>query len=166
MSSLDMKNSRPYSGREKFTNFLKHLFLFQGGTFTPRLKKQAPNRKDGLYEVNVTIGKRLDGSLIRKSFYSSTSKDEARRQAERYKIEQAVAEQADVAFAERTTKFNDWAEKWLTANKLGKVKGSITAHVWVRCRTILSLTLAPLCWITLSRWIFKLFSTKRKDMFP
>ena len=116
--------------------------------------------------MNVTIGKRLDGSLIRKSFYSSTSKDEARRQAERYKIEQAVAEQADVAFAERTTKFNDWAEKWLTANKLDKVKGSITAHVWVRCRTILSLTLAPLCWITLSRWIFKLFSTKRKDMFP
>ena len=52
----------------------------------PRPKKQAPNRKDGLCEIKITIGKRLDGGLIRKSFYSHISKEDARKQAERYKI--------------------------------------------------------------------------------
>jgi integrase len=90
----------------------------------PRPKKQAPNRKDGLYEIKITIGKRLDGSLIRKSFYSHISKEDARKQAERYKIEHAVAERTGAAFVEHTTAFNDWAEKWLTTYKLGKVKGN------------------------------------------
>ena len=43
----------------------------------PRPRKQPPNRKDGLYEVKITLGRRLDGSLVRKSFYSSISKDDA-----------------------------------------------------------------------------------------
>ena len=67
----------------------------------PRPRKQPPNRKDGLYEVKITLGRRLDGSLVRKSFYSSISKDDARKQAERYRIKQAVAEQTGIAFIDR-----------------------------------------------------------------
>lgn len=90
----------------------------------PRPKKQTPNRKDGLYEVKVTIGKRIDGSLVRKSFYSSISKADAKAQAERYKIERAVAEQTGEAFVERSRRFDDWARHWLKTYKLGKVKGN------------------------------------------
>ena len=35
-----------------------------------RPKKEKPNRKDGCYEVKITIGTAVDGTLIRKSFYS------------------------------------------------------------------------------------------------
>lgn len=96
----------------------------------PRPKKEAPNRKDGLYEVKITIGKRIDGKLIRKSFYSHTSKDDARKQAERWRIEQAVAEQTGAAFVERNVTFEQWARKWLKTYKLGKVKGNTYAGTY------------------------------------
>ena len=57
-----------------------------------RPKKDAPNRADGLYEVKVTIGKDFSGKLIRKSFYSTVSKADARAKAEQYKIDHAVYE--------------------------------------------------------------------------
>ena len=50
----------------------------------PRKKKEQPNRADGLYEVKMTVGKKMDGSPIRKSFYSHVSKDDARRQGQKY----------------------------------------------------------------------------------
>ena len=40
-----------------------------------RPKKEKPNRKDGCYEIKITVGKSVDGSLIRKSFYSTKSKE-------------------------------------------------------------------------------------------
>ena len=49
----------------------------------PRKKKEQPNRADGLYEVKMTVGKKMDGSPIRKSFYSHVSKDDARRQGQK-----------------------------------------------------------------------------------
>lgn len=55
-----------------------------------RPKKEAPNRSDGLYEVKVTVGKDFNGKPVRKSFYSSVSKADARAKAEQYKIEQAL----------------------------------------------------------------------------
>ena len=55
-----------------------------------RPKKEAPNRADGLYEVKVTIGKDFNGKFIRKNFYSSISKADAKAKAEQYKIDQAV----------------------------------------------------------------------------
>ena len=60
-----------------------------------RPKKEAPNRKDGLYEVKVTVGKDFNGKLIRKSFYSSISKADAKAHAEEYKMKQAVYEATD-----------------------------------------------------------------------
>lgn len=88
----------------------------------PRPKKEQPNRKDGLYEVKITTGKTLEGKLIRKSFYSSISKDDARRQAEEWKVSQKVAQQTGNIFVEKSVTFADWARKWLETYKEGKVK--------------------------------------------
>ena len=90
----------------------------------PRPKKEQPNRKDGLYEVKITTGKTLEGKLIRKSFYSSISKDDARRQAEEWKVSQKVAQQTGNIFVEKTVTFADWARKWLETYKKGKVKSN------------------------------------------
>lgn len=87
-----------------------------------RPKKEQPNRKDGLYEIKKTIGKDMYGRPIRKSFYSSISKNDARKQAEEYIICQQVADITGESFIKRTITFGDWANQWLTTYKLGKVK--------------------------------------------
>ena len=46
--------------------------------------KEKPTRSDGLYEIKATVGRRFDGTPIRKSFYSSVSKADAK--AEKYRI--------------------------------------------------------------------------------
>ena len=88
----------------------------------PRPKKEKPNHGD-MYEVKITVGRALDGSLIRKSFYSQISKADARRQAEEWKTAQAVAEQVGDAPAPRAElTFERWADKWVKTYVLGKVK--------------------------------------------
>lgn len=87
-----------------------------------RPKKEEPNREDGLYEVKVTIGKTFDGKLIRKSFYSTISKADARAKAEQYKINQAVREVTGEAPEAPVTAFSTWARKWLETYKEGTVK--------------------------------------------
>ncbi len=87
-----------------------------------RPKKEAPNRKDGTYEVKVTIGKDFDGKLIRKSFYSTISKADARAKAEQYKIEQAVYKATGDIPEPDVMTFEKWAEKWLDTYKKGIVK--------------------------------------------
>lgn len=82
-----------------------------------RPKKELPNRKDGTYEVKITIGKTFEGKLIRKSFYSSKSKADARLKAEEYKIKIAVAEQTGEQFISKSYTFNQWADKWLNVIK-------------------------------------------------
>lgn len=83
----------------------------------PRPKKEAPNRKDGLYEVKITVGKRMDGTLIRKSFYSTISKADARAQAEAYRVEQRAAEITGTVFAPTGTGFTTWGRVWLKTYK-------------------------------------------------
>lgn len=87
-----------------------------------RPKKDAPNRADGLYEVKVTIGKAFDGKLIRKSFYSTVSKADAKAKAEQYKINQAVRDITGEAPEAPVTAFSTWATKWLETYKEGTVK--------------------------------------------
>jgi len=58
----------------------------------PRKKKEAPNRADNRYEVKITVGTRPDGSLIRKSFYSTISKADAKKQADKWKIQHEAEE--------------------------------------------------------------------------
>ena len=83
----------------------------------PRKKKEAPNRKDNLYEVKVTIGKNFDGTLIRKSFYSPISKEDAREKANQYKIEKEVATRTGIGFLDQNVTFTHWAYQWLEIYK-------------------------------------------------
>lgn len=86
-----------------------------------RPKKEKPNHGN-VYEVKVTIGKNFDGSLIRKSFYSTVSKADARAKAEQYKISQAVQEITGEAPEPHRMTFETWAYKWLETCKKGTVK--------------------------------------------
>lgn len=83
----------------------------------PRPKKEKPTRADGIYEVKVTIGHSLDGKLIRKSFYSSVSKDDARAKAEEYKIKQEVTARTGIIDPSENVTFEKWARKWLEVYK-------------------------------------------------
>lgn len=82
-----------------------------------RPKKEKPTRADGIYEVKVTIGHTLDGNLIRKSFYSSVSKADARAKAEEYKIKQEVTNRTGIIDPSNTITFEKWARKWLEVYK-------------------------------------------------
>lgn len=86
-----------------------------------RPKKEKPNHGD-LYEVKVTIGKAFDGKLMRKSFYSTVSKADARAKAEQYRISQAVQDITGETPEPRRMTFDTWAHKWLETYKKGTVK--------------------------------------------
>ena len=98
----------------------------------PRPKKEQPNHAGGLYEVKITVGKTIDGKLIRKSFYSSTSKADARAQAEQYKIDREVASQTGAGFISKDITFADWARKWLKIYKQPSVKASTYTETYLR----------------------------------
>ena len=87
-----------------------------------RPRKETPNRADGLYEVKITIGKGFDGKLIRKSFYSSVSKADAKAKAEQYKIGQAVYKATGELPEPSVMTFEKWINKWLDTYKKGVVK--------------------------------------------
>jgi len=94
-----------------------------------RPKKEKPNHGN-VYEVKVTVGKTFDGALIRKSFYSSVSKADARAKAEQYKVNQAVQEITGEPVTENRTTFETWARRVLESLK-GTVKDS-TYHLTYR----------------------------------
>ncbi len=80
-----------------------------------RPKKGKPTHGD-YYVHRITIGKKLDGTPIRKAFYSRQSKEEARRKAEEWQIAQQVAYMTDSAIDTGKT-FADCAAMWLTVKK-------------------------------------------------
>ncbi len=87
-----------------------------------RPRKEQPNRSDGLYEVKITIGRNSNGSLIRKSFYSSISKEDAKKKAEDFKLNQKVSIITGTNYVEKQINFKQWALQWLETYKKGKVK--------------------------------------------
>lgn len=70
--------------------------------------------------MKVTVGKDFDGKPIRKSFYSTKSKEDAK--AEQYKINQKVQELTGEAVIESRTLFATWARERLQTYKKGRVK--------------------------------------------
>jgi integrase len=88
----------------------------------PRAKKESPNRADKRHEVKITIGKALDGKLIRKSFYSSVSKADAKKQADAWRVEQRAYELSGKSYINAEISFKDWAILWLKKYKLNTVK--------------------------------------------
>lgn len=86
-----------------------------------RPKKEAPNHGH-LYEIKVTVGKGIDGKPIRKSFYSSTSKQDARIKGDEYLAQKRAAEITGLGFASENKSFETYAKQWLETFKKGKVK--------------------------------------------
>lgn len=87
-----------------------------------RPKKEKPNHASGMYEVKITVGHDFNGKLIRKSFYSSISKADAKAKAEQYKIDHAVQEITGKLPEPDVMTFETWARKWLETYKKGVVK--------------------------------------------
>lgn len=87
-----------------------------------RPKKDRPHHSSGMYEYKATIGHTFDGKPIRKSFYSSVSRDAAKAKAEEYIINSRVAEQTGEAYVAKQERFDSWAIKWLETYKKGNCK--------------------------------------------
>lgn len=81
-----------------------------------RPKKEKPNHGK-YFEVKKTIGHKLNGSPIRKSFYSETGKADASKQGEDWIVAHKVAEQTGTPFIEKNVTFAQWAKKWLEVYK-------------------------------------------------
>ena len=92
-----------------------------------RPKKEKPNHGK-YFEVKKTVGHKLNGDPVRKSFYSPTSKDDAREQAKKWMVEKEVSERTGEAFIEKDIAFAEWAKKWLEVYKKPNVDGN-TYHL-------------------------------------
>lgn len=92
----------------------------------PRPKKQAPNRADGRYQYALTIGTDISGKRIRKYFYSTKSKADAKAKAEEWQISQQVSVITGLDLGTSTgVNFTKWANAWLQS-----VKGSVKDNTW------------------------------------
>ena len=87
-----------------------------------RPKKEKPHHSSGMYEYKATIGHTFDGKPIRKSFYSATSKANAKAKADEYMVNSRVAEQTGSTYVANETSFSKWARKWLETYKKPNVK--------------------------------------------
>ncbi len=117
----------------------------------PRPKKEKPNRSDQRFEVKRTVGHTFDGRPIRKSFYSTISKADAKRRAEEYLISSKAATLAGIPMQRGSASFADWAEHWLSAYKERTVRPSTFVNTYqntVRVDLIPYFGKAPLTSIT------------------
>ena len=88
-----------------------------------RPKKDIPHHSSGMYEYKTIVGNNIDGTPIRKSFYSAKSKADAKQKAIEYKIKQGIADATGELFVEKNATFESYAKKFL-ASVLGTVKDS------------------------------------------
>lgn len=76
------------------------------------------------YEYKITLGKDINGELIRRSFYSTKSKSDAKKKAEdfklKYEMEMCLCGESTI----RAVKFSDWAHSCLTMYKKPYVKAN------------------------------------------
>lgn len=75
-------------------------------------------------EYKITLGKDINGELIRRSFYSTKSKSDAKKKAEdfklKYEMEMCLCGESTI----RAVKFSDWAHSCLTMYKKPYVKAN------------------------------------------
>lgn len=76
------------------------------------------------YEYKITLGKDLNGSLIRRSFYSTKSRADARKKAEDFKLHHEMELFLCGESTVRTVKFSDWARSFLSMYKKPYVKAN------------------------------------------
>lgn len=87
-----------------------------------RPRKEKPTHSSGMYRYCKTIGHNFDGSAVKKVFYSSKSKADARRMAEEFVASDAVRQLTGESLVESRENFENWANQWLATMKDGKVK--------------------------------------------
>lgn len=80
-------------------------------------RKKKHQRADGRFEYKATVGRKIDGTPIRKSFYSTVSLTDAKRQAEEYKQQQAVSDATGTPMTVKCVTFAEWSRKWLKTYK-------------------------------------------------
>ena len=76
------------------------------------------------YEYKLTLGKDLDGKLIRKSFYSTKSKTDAKKKAEAYRVQYELEMCVTGSGCIKRKRFADWALYALQTYKKPFVKGN------------------------------------------
>ena len=96
-------------------------------------KKSKRQQETGLVEVKITTGRDLTGKRLQKSFYGK-SKQEARRKAQEYLIEQEAALQTGKAFIKKSYTFEEWALKWLEIYK--KPHTTPNGYAWTFQNTV------------------------------
>lgn len=104
----------------------------------PRKKKEQPSRKNNQYEIKVVVGKKIDGTPIRKSFYSPISKADAQKKAEEYIIEREVANRTGQGFINRDITFAQWAIKWMEVYKKPHVSDNTFKSTYKNHKTLLA----------------------------
>lgn len=81
------------------------------------MPKKKPTRSDNRFEYKITLGRDIQGKLIRKSFYSTVSLADAKAKAEEYKVSTEVSARTGTAFISSSYHFDQWAQKWLETYK-------------------------------------------------
>lgn len=76
------------------------------------------------FEHKITLGKGINGELIRKSFYSTKSKADAKRKAEKFKIQYELELLCGGEPVHPYTRFKDWAIQCLELYKKPYVKAN------------------------------------------
>lgn len=76
------------------------------------------------YEYKLSLGKNLDGKSIRKSFYSTKSLADAKKAAEKYRVEYEMNLCLNGNGCVKAMKFSDWALTCLEMYKKPYVKGN------------------------------------------
>lgn len=90
-----------------------------------------PNAKKRRYEHKITLGADINGNLIRKSFYSTKSKADARKKAEAFKVQYEMEMCLCGESTIKTVKFADWARSCLTLYKKPYVKANTYAGTYL-----------------------------------
>lgn len=85
---------------------------------------ETPKKTKKRYETKVTIGKKPDGQLIRKSFYSTKSMADARKTARAWITEHKAEQIAGIIEDDNPQGIGmaSWAQQWLDVYKSGRVK--------------------------------------------
>ena len=83
------------------------------------------------YEQKITLGKKIDGTLLRKSFYSTKSKADAKRKAEKFKTNYELELLCGGEEMHPKVLFTDWAIKCLELYKKPFVKANTCSETYL-----------------------------------
>lgn len=84
------------------------------------------------FEHKITLGKDWEGKLVRKSFYSSKSKADAKKKAEKYRAQYELELLCGGDSQKKKTLFKDWAYKCLDLYKRPYVKGNTYSGTYLQ----------------------------------